>query len=139
MLHTIGFVALDGVATTRNLGPRRPDVPLLEWEKENFAATNAEIAARVLHHWNFPAAIVEAVGARYAEPTVESIVQPAGLLYAASYFAERVPAGLPPEAGMFTAPTTALEAFMVRPAEMRELEFAIRDKLSRLRSMLNLV
>jgi HD-like signal output (HDOD) protein len=139
MLHTIGFVALDGVATTRNLGPRRPDVPLLEWEKENFAATNAEIAARVLHHWNFPAAIVEAVGARYAEPTVESIVQPAGLLYAASYFAERVPAGLPPEAGMFTAPTKALEAFMVRPAEMRELEFAIRDKLSRLRSMLNLV
>jgi HD-like signal output (HDOD) protein len=139
VLHSIGFVALDGIAAARNLGPRRPDVPLLEWEKEHFGADNAAIAARVLHHWSFPAVITEAVAARYAEPDVESIAQPAGVLYTASYFAERVPAGLPPEAGMFNAPTKALEACVVRPAEMRELEFAIRDKLSRLRSMLNLV
>ncbi len=139
MLHGIGFVALDGVATTRNLGPRRPDVPLLEWERDHFGSDNAAIAGRVLHHWNFPALIVEAVTARYQAPDNETIAQPAGLLYTASYFAERVPAGLPPEAGLFTAPTKALESGLVRAAEMRELEFAIRDKLSRLRSMLNLV
>lgn len=139
MLHAIGYVALDGVATARNLGPRRPNVPLLEWEQQHFGATNAATAARVLRHWNFPAVIADAVAARYEEPTLETIVQPSGLLYTASFLAERVPAGLPPEAGMFVVPTKALEAFMVRPAEVRDFEFAIRDKLSRLRTMLNLV
>jgi len=139
MLHSIGYVALDGVATARNLGPRPANVPVREWEQANFGADNAVVAGRVLHHWKFPAALVEAVTQRYAEPTIESIAEPAGVLYTASFLAERVPAGLPPEAGMFEVPSKALEAFLVRPPEVKDFEFALRDRLSRLRSMLNLV
>ncbi len=138
MLHALGYVALDGVAAARNLGPRPPNMPVLEWERGNFDADNAATAARVLHHWKFPSPIIEAVAARYVEPTVETIVQPGGVLYTASFLAERVPAGLPPEAGLFEVPMKPLEAFLVRPAEIRDFEFTLRDRLSRLRSMLNL-
>jgi hypothetical protein len=139
MLHTVGYIALDGVATARNLGPRPASVPLHDWEQDNFGADNAAMAARVLHYWKFPAALVEAVGARYVEPTIETISAPAGVLYTASFLAERVPAGLPPEAGLFEVPTKALESFLVRPAEVKDFEFSLRDRLSRLRSLLNLV
>lgn len=138
MLHTIGFVALDGIAARNNVPPRSPQVPLLEWEQQQFGTDNAETAARVLHHWNLPPAIVQGVGSRYQPPNNETIVEPGGLLYLASYLAERVPAGLPPEAGLFEIPTRALEAFIVRPAEVRDFEFTLRDRLSRLRTMLNL-
>jgi HD-like signal output (HDOD) protein len=139
ILHTVGYVALDGVAAARNLGPRPPSVPLREWEEAHFGADNAAVAARVLQFWKFPATLVEAVGDRYKEPTIESIVQPAGVLYTASFLAERVPAGLPPEAGMFEVPTKALESYLVRPPEVKEFEYTLRDRLSRLRTMLNLV
>jgi HD-like signal output (HDOD) protein len=138
VLHGIGFVALDGIAAARNLGPRPAKTPLLQWEQENFGTDNAAIAARVLHYWQFPTAIADAVGARYVAPTTETIVETAGVLYTASFLAERIPAGLPPEAGLFSAPIEALEAFIVRAPEMRDFEFAVRQKLSRVRAMLNL-
>ena len=139
VLHTVGYIALDGIATARNLGPRPPSMPLREWEEQNFGADNSAVAARVLHYWKLPAVLVEAVADRYKEPTTETIVQPGGVLYTASFLAERVPAGLPPEAGLFEVPTKALEAFLVRPPEVKDFEYALRDRLSRLRSMLNLV
>jgi HD-like signal output (HDOD) protein len=138
LLHGIGFIALDGVAAARNLAPRPAKKPLLEWERETFGTDNAATAARLLHHWGFPPAIAQAVGNRYEVPNMETIAEPGGLLYTASFLAETIPAGLPPEAGLFFAPTKALEAFIVRPAEIRDFEFAVRQKLSRLRTMLNL-
>lgn len=137
MLHMIGMVALDRAGTQRQVAARPTTTPLPDWERETFGADNAEIAARVLQHWNFPEEMGRAVSQRYVPPTSETVSHPDAVLFLASCLAERVPAGLPPEAGMFRLTPEQLAALGLNRELFSELELETNKKYSSLRALLS--
>jgi HD-like signal output (HDOD) protein len=63
LLRSVGKVALDRLAETagREVAPLRDEQPLLDWERATWGTTSAEVGARILALWRFPAVAVEAV------------------------------------------------------------------------------
>jgi HD-like signal output (HDOD) protein len=136
LLHPIGFVALDTIATTRGLAPRQPAVALSEWERAMFGAENTAVGARVLQFWSFPDELSAAVAARYEPPTAETAGRPGRELFLASCIAERIPAGLPFEAGMFGLSADRLAEIGLSSEHCSDLELSTARQLTRLRTLL---
>ncbi len=66
--------------------------PLPEWERENVGITQAEAGAQLLQKWQFPSAVVAAVGAQDAAyPTLARSREP--LVYGMHCMSEMLPAG----------------------------------------------
>jgi HD-like signal output (HDOD) protein len=138
LLHPIGLVALDSVGTARNLPARSGGGTVLEWEQAQFGGNNASVAARVLLYWCFPADLVASVAARYEPPTAETAAQAGRELFLASAFAERVPAGLPVENGLFRLPAELLEEIGLGPERYSELALIVQQRLTHMRALLGL-
>jgi len=138
LLHTVGMVALNGVATARGLPARPEHVPLRDWERDHFGAENPEVAARVMRVWNFPDDLVGAVAARYLAPRRETVGRPGSALFLASMIAEKVPAGLPAEQGIFALTPEQLIELGLGGSGLSDLEMCSLQLFSRVRAMLNL-
>lgn len=137
LLHTIGLVTLDLVAEERRLPDRGAQLSLLEWEVKYFGENNPEVGGRVLKLWSFPADIVDAVGSRYTWPKPKTLWSAASCMFLASCVAEKVPAGLPPEIGIFPPPDK-LEELGLSKDQFADLKLEITQKLSRMQAMMNL-
>lgn len=63
LLRSTGKVTLDRLtqARGREIHPLKDDQTLLEWERAEWGTTSAEVGARILAFWRFPAVAVEAV------------------------------------------------------------------------------
>jgi HD-like signal output (HDOD) protein len=138
LLHTIGLVALDGIAAARQLPMRPAEKPLREWEREQFGAENPEIAGRVMRGWSFPDEISGAVSVRYELPTRANIGRAGSALFLASMIAEKIPAGLPAENGIFRMSTEQINEIGLGGHVLPDLELSSLQLLSRVRAMLNL-
>lgn len=138
LLHPIGLIALDSVATDRGLPARAEGVALREWEMDQFGAENPEVAGRIMRTWNFPEEISSAVGARYEVPTRATIGQPAAALFIACMIAEKIPAGLPAESGIFRMTEDQVNDIGLGGDGLGDLELSSLQLLSRVRAMLNL-
>jgi len=137
LLHTVGLGTLDLVAVERRIPLRPPNLSLLDWEQRNFGDNNSEIGARILKSWSFPADIVDAVASRYTEPTAKTLFAAGSGMYLASCIAEKIPAGLPFEKGIFLSPYQ-LEEIGFSKDELADLKLEIAQKLSRMQAMMNL-
>lgn len=137
LLHTVGMVAINAVATVRGLPARPEAMPLREWERATFGAENPEIAARVMRVWNFPEDLVATVAARYTTPAPGSLTHPGTSLFLASAIAEKIPAGLPVEQGIFQLSREQLAAIGLGTDGLLDLEFSSLQLFSRVRAMLN--
>jgi len=135
LLHTMGIVVLDTAAASRGIPPLPVGTPLLAWEGRNFGSENTAISSRVLNAWNFPENITNAVATRYTAPTPDSIGQLGGVLYLACALAERIPAGLPPETGLFKISAPLLESLRLSREDWSDLELASGQKFSRLKAL----
>jgi len=138
LLHTVGMVALNSITLTRQLPPRPEKQPLRDWEREQFGAENPEIAGRVMHAWNFPDELIAAVNGRYLTPTRERLGLHATALFLASTIAERIPAGIPAEHGIFHLTDDQLDAIGLGGNGLGDLELSSLHLFSRVRAMLNL-
>jgi HD-like signal output (HDOD) protein len=118
--------------------PLRPaSLSLQNWEERNFGDTNPGIGARVLKVWSFPSEIVESIASRYTEPTSNTIFAAGSGMFLASCIAEKIPAGLPFEKGIFLPPAR-LEELGFSKDEFADLKLEITQKLSRMQAMMNL-
>jgi len=138
LLHTVGMVALNGIALVRRLPARPDEVPLREWERDHFGAENPEVAERVMRLWNFPADLAGAVAARYLPPTRQAMGRPGAALFLASAIAEKIPAGLPVEQGIFQLSAEQLVDIGLGGSGLSDLELSSLQLFSRVRAMLNL-
>jgi HD-like signal output (HDOD) protein len=136
LLHPLGFVALDTIAAGRGLPSRPPDANVLDWERARFGCDNAAVAARVLKFWSFPEELPAAVSARYAAPAADTAAHPGHELFLASHLAERIPAGLPGEAGLFALSAEKLSEIGVSAEQITDLVHATAHRLTRMRSLL---
>lgn len=137
LLHPVGLAALDLVAEERRIPPRSPSLSLLNWEQRHFGENNPEIGARILKMWSFPADIVDAVASRYTAPTAKTIFAAGSGMYLSSCIAEKIPAGLPFEMGVFLS-SDRLEELGFSKDEFADLKLEIAQKLSRMQAMMNL-
>ncbi len=138
LLHTVGMVALNGIAVARGL-PARPDgVPVRDWERSQFGAENPEVAGRVMRTWNFPEDLAGAVALRYVAPKRETMGHPGSALFLASAIAEKIPAGLPMEQGIFQLTPEQVNNLGLGGNGMSDLELSSLQLFSRVRAMLNL-
>jgi HD-like signal output (HDOD) protein len=135
LLHTIGIVTLDTVGSKRASPSLAAGTPLLAWEHRLFGTDNASVSQRVLTLLDLPARLADAVASRYTEPTPESIGEMRGLLYLASALAEKVPAGLPPETGLFKITDALLESLRLSREEWTDMELDTAQRLSRLKAI----
>ncbi|MBE2213705.1 MAG: HDOD domain-containing protein [Opitutaceae bacterium] len=138
LLHTVGMVALNGIALARKLPPRAETQPLCDWERDQFGVENPEVAARVMRVWNFPEDLAGAVAARYVVPRRQTVGRPGAAVFLASLIAEKIPAGLPAEQGIFQLTTEQLIEIGLGGAGMSDLELSSLQLFSRVRAMLNL-
>jgi HD-like signal output (HDOD) protein len=138
LLHTVGLVALNNIAVARGLPARPENMPLREWEQEQFGAENPEVAARVMRGWNFPEELAQAVATRYTVPKRESMGRPGAALFLASLIAEKIPAGLPVEQGIFQLSAEQTAALGLGGSGLGDLELSSMQLFSRVRAMLNL-
>jgi HD-like signal output (HDOD) protein len=136
LLHPVGFVALDAIAAARGMPVRPSTMALAEWERAKFGADNTVVAARVLQFWSFPEELSTAVAARYEPPTAETGARPGHELYVASYMAERIPAGLPGEAGLFALSPERLAEIGLSSDHLSDLELSTARQLTRMRALL---
>lgn len=134
MLHPIGIILLDGIAEARGVPAIAVGNPIKEWEEGVFSSDNATLAATVLKGWGMPESLVNAVGTRYTPPKPSSIGEMRGILYLASAIAERVPAGLPPETGLFQVNDAVLGPLRLSKEDYSDLQLEAGQKLSRLRA-----
>ena len=138
LLHTVGMVALNGIAVARTLPPRPEGQSLRAWEQAHFGAENPEVARRVMHSWNFPDDLAEMVAERYRVPTRETLGRPGSALFVASLIAEKIPAGLPAEQGIFQIDSEQMLALGLGTEGLGQLELSSIQLFSRVRAMLNL-
>lgn len=138
LLHTVGMVALNGIAVARGLTPIPEAMPVRAWEQEQFGVENPEVAARVMRSWNFPDDLAAEVAERYVRPTRESLGRPGAALYLASAIAEKIPAGLPVEHGIFQLSHEQLVELGLGGSGLGDLELSSLQLFSRVRAMLNL-
>jgi HD-like signal output (HDOD) protein len=137
LLHTVGMVALNGIALARGLPARPEEAPLRDWEREQFGAENPEVAARLMRAWNFPEDLAATVACRYTAPSRETLGHPGTILFLGSVIAERIPAGLPVESGIFQlGPERQHEIGLGRDG-LADLELSSLRLFSRVRAMLN--
>ncbi len=137
LLHTVGMVALNGIALARGLPPRPEEVRLREWECEQFGEENPEVAARVMRAWNFPEDLAATVAARYTPPTRATLGHPGTTLFLASAIAERIPAGLPAESGIFQLSPEQQHEIGLGQHGLADLELSSLQLFTRVRAMLN--
>jgi len=137
LLHTVGMVTLDLAAEERRIPQRPSSLSLLTWEQRHFGENNAEVGSHVLKLWSFPAEIVEAVASRYTEPTAKTLFASSSGMYLSCCIAERIPAGLPFEMGVFLPPNRLVELGFSKD-EFADLKLEIAQKLSRMQAMMNL-
>ena len=137
LLHTVGMVAMNRIALERALPARPEGMPVREWEQVHFGAENPEIAARVMRAWNFPEDLAGTVAARYTVPTRASLGHPGSVLFLASAIAERIPAGLPVEQGIFQLSPEQLSEIGLGTTGMSDLELSSLQLFSRVRALLN--
>lgn len=133
ILHAVGVIALDRVATSRGLAPRPSGATTREWELGHFGEDNATVAGRVLCHWGVPGPVAATVRGRYEPDTPD-----AARLHLGAFIAERVGAGLPGEAGAFRATAERLNQAGVALADFSEAEPDVRQALDRARALLRL-
>jgi HD-like signal output (HDOD) protein len=140
MLHAIGFVALDRIAAGRKLPVRETSVALLDWEREQFGASNPTAAARVLRYWKFPEALANSIAARYTPPAADLADDAVNgaILHVASCLAEKVHAGLPPEGGLFRLVPERVQPLGLDADDLASIEGEVRQNLSRTRTLLKL-
>lgn len=138
LLHTVGMVALNGIAVARGLPARPEKMPLREWERAQFGTENPDVAARVMRVWNFPEDLGGAVAARYVTPTRETVGRPGAALFLASAIAEKIPAGLPVEQGIFQLTAEQITGLGLGGSGLSDLELSSLQLFSRVRAMLNL-
>ncbi len=66
LLRSIGKVAMDRIALAKGETVLLPEnEPLLGWEHSTWGCSNADVSARILSSWRFPAAAVEGVRHHY--------------------------------------------------------------------------
>ena len=67
LLRSIGKVALDRVAAIRSrvIEPLADDQPLLDWERQVWGTTSADVGARILNVWRFREPATDAVRDHY--------------------------------------------------------------------------
>ncbi len=136
LLHAIGLIVMDQVAIARGVPAIALGASLVDWEQRHFGCSNADVSVRVLKGWGFPEAVVIGVATRCTRPKPNTIGALGGILYLASALAERVPAGLPPEAGLFEVPDSLLQSLRMDRDEFSGLELKVGQQISRLSTLL---
>jgi HD-like signal output (HDOD) protein len=136
VLHPVGMVALDRIATARKQPPRDAARSIQEWEAATFGIDNAAVAARVLRHWQFPEALSDTVAGRYDPESSGTVVASASLLYLASLLAEKIGEPLPGDRGRFRLQPARLAASGVPWDAFSEAEVEAAQHLERTRALL---
>lgn len=138
ILHPVGLLALDRLASMRGVPPLSADEPMLEWELKHFGVTNDWLAAEVLWRWRLPEQLVAAVSCRYVPGQALPAAEAANLLHLASCLAVDLGAGLGPERGLFTPTSEVVARAGVEPAAYGELAIEAGARLERARELLAL-
>lgn len=138
ILHPVGLVALDRVASSRVATPRPLGTPLPDWEYAQFGADNAAVASRVLRTWKFPEAVLAAVAGRYVPGAAADQIAAASVLHVACCLAERLGSGLAPEKGLFPASADRIAAAGLHWDDFSDAELEATQQLERTRALLNL-
>jgi HD-like signal output (HDOD) protein len=138
VLHPVGMVALDRIATARKLPPRDAAVPIKEWEAAVFGTDNAQIAARVLRHWQFPDSLAATVAGRYEPETAGESCGGASLLHLSSLLAEKIGSPLPGDRGRFRILPARFAAANVPWDAFSEAEVEAGQNLERTRALLQI-
>lgn len=136
VLHPVGLLALERLATTRQTAVRRAAEPLPAWEQQRFATDNPAIAARVLRHWQFPELLTSIVAGRYVPPTEGEAAAGANLLHLASLLAQKLGMVLSGETGLFRLTPQRFELSGVPWDAFAEAEVEAAQNLERTRSLL---
>lgn len=138
ILHPVGMLALDRIASRRQPPARRGVVPVLDWEQITFGNDNAAIAARVLRAWRFPENLAGIVAGRYRTEAAGDERAAASVLHLASCIAEKLDAGIEAEKGLFPSLPDRIAAAGLPWEEFSETVIEARENLDRTRALLRL-
>jgi HD-like signal output (HDOD) protein len=139
LLHALGMVAIDewvlhtGRRTKFLMAGHPRDA--IESERAQLGFTNAEVGATLLHHWDFPATMVQPVRWQYAPRSSAGHTRMACLLFVAKWVRAAVDVGtddqLLPVPGM-----AALEPLGMDPRALDDIVEDVRVRLERVGSVL---
>lgn len=136
VMHPVGMVALDRIASTRKAPPRAALTSIADWEQATFGTDNAVVAARVLRHWQFPDTLAATVAGRYDPPAGGTEGAGASLLHLACLLAEKLGPTLPGERGRFRLSPARFTQAGIPWEVFSEAEVEAGQNLERTRALL---
>lgn len=118
LLRNMGKMVLDFCVKDNAQYPsyqKTSNLPIIDWEQNNFGITNPNVAAFILLSWNFPDETAQSIQYQYAPETAPRKHELIHLLNLANGVAERIGKGLPGEASYWSSkeehlPRTGLSA-----------------------------
>lgn len=135
LLRNMGKLVIDHCAKNDRRFPsyqRSSNLPLLDWEENNFGITNPTVAGFILSSWNFAEEISLAIQHQYEPANAPGSVPLINLLNLANSLAERIGKGIHGESSYWTETKPRLEAIGLDIGELEETQEQVAEILEKI-------